>query len=173
MIQNIAIVGLNREKAYEVAKLLATELDMHFFDSLELFEFDNIPRTFSQMLKDYGESYYRKKEKGMIGYVSDFTNCVINLESGMAENIENIKQIKETSLLIYIHMPASMIEKKLIRKKYATKEEQEFFNVDINRIKERIKALKKNSDIMVIDEGSELKVSSQTLRKIKEYYKLI
>ena len=101
MVQNIAIVGLNRTKVYEVAKLLAEQLDMHFFDSLELFEFDNIPRNLSQMLEEYGEEYYRKKEKGMIGYVSGFTNCVINLESGMAESVVNFNQIKETSILIY------------------------------------------------------------------------
>ena len=57
MVQNIAIVGLNRSQAYEVGKLLAEELDMHFFDCLELFEFDNIPRTFPMMLEEFGEKY--------------------------------------------------------------------------------------------------------------------
>ena len=63
MIQNIAIIGLNRDVSYEVAKQLATELDMFFFDALELFEFDNMPKTFSSLLSDFGEKYYRRKEK--------------------------------------------------------------------------------------------------------------
>ena len=172
MIQNIAVVSLNREKSYEVAKLLAKELDMLFFDSLELFEFDNVPRDLSQMLEEYGESHFRKKEKGMIGYVSEFTNCIIHLESGMAETEENLKKIKETSMLIYIHEPASKINKKLEKKAYKTEQEKLFFNVGIDRIKKRISALKKNADIMVNEEGSELKISSQILRKIKEFYNL-
>ena len=170
MVQNIAIVGMNRAKAYEVAKLLAEELDMHFFDCLELFEFDNIPRSFPEMLKTYGEKYYRKKEKGMLKYVAGFNECVIHLESGMCEKEENFKTIKSNCLLVYIHKPTCKITKELSKIKYKTKEEKKFFGISDEKIHDRIKAYKHNADVIVPIQGSALKIVSEILRKIKGYY---
>lgn len=173
MVQNIAIVGLNRKQSYEIAKLLAEELDMHFFDCLELFEFDNIPRSFPTMLKAYGEKYYRKKEKGMLKYVAGFCETVIHLESGMAELKTNIKAVKENCLLIYLHVPASKVKCKLDREKYDTKEEKKFFNIPPARIDERIENLKKGADIVILaSSGSALKLTSEILRQIKAYYQV-
>jgi len=171
MIQNLAIVGLDRKQSYEIAKLLAQELDLYFFDCLELFEFDNIPRTFKVMLEDYGQSYFRKKEKSIIGYASSFNNCVINLESGMAENNSNFTKIKKNCLLIYIHSPASVIHRKLQTRKYNSEVEKKFYNISPVKIQKRIKSLKENSDIIVnASFGSSLKIVSEILRKINIYY---
>ena len=174
MVQNIAIVGLNRSQAYEVGKLLAEELDMHFFDCLELFEFDNIPRTFSEMLEGFGEKYYRKKEKGMVKYASGFNECVINFEGGIAENASNFDTIKDNCLLIYLHQSASYVKKKLDKVKYKSKHEEKFYNISIERISERIKELKAKADIVVpAMQGSPLKITSEILRKIKAYYNVV
>ena len=174
MVQNIAIVGLNRSQSYEVGKQLAEELDMHFFDCLELFEFDNIPRTFNVMLKEFGEQYYRQKEKGMLKYVSGFNECVINLEGGFSEKQINFETIKENCLLIYLHVPASVVKKKNEKTKYKAEQEKQFFDVSVEKINARIKALKDNADIVVpASQGSSLKICSEILRKIKEYYNVL
>ena len=171
MVQNIAIVGLNRSQAYEVGKLLAEELDMHFFDCLELFEFDNIPRTFPMMLEEFGEKYYREKEKGMLKYASGFNECIINLECGFADNKSNFETIKENCLLVYLHIPASKIKKKIEKTKYNTEQEKKFFDVSIETVNARIKALKEGTDIVVpAQNGSALKLCSDILRGIKAYY---
>lgn len=172
MIQNIAIIGINRKEAYEVSKILASELDMHFFDCLELFEFDNLPRTFTQILTEYGEEYYRKKEKGLIAYASGFENCVINMDSGVIETEENIVKIKETCLLIYLHKPASKIKKTLEKEKYVSEQESLFYNINNERLKNRIKILKDSAHIKVVAEGGGLKIASDVIQKIKEYYKI-
>ena len=170
MVQNIAIVGLDRALSYEVGKLLAVELEMHFFDCIELFAFDNAPRTFSVMLAEFGEKHYRTKEKGMLRYVSGFNETVINLESGMASR-ENFKTIKSNSLLIYLHIPAGQVKKKLNKLKNLSKEERKFFNISPEKIEKRIAAYKKNADIIVpAVRGSALKISSDVLRQIKAYY---
>lgn len=173
MVQNIAIVGLNRKQSYEVAKLLAEELDMHFFDCLELFEFDNIPRTLPVMLEEYGEKYYRKKEKGIIKYASGFSETVINLEGGMAELKTNFKSIKQNCLLIYLHVPASKIKSKLSREDYKSKQEKRFFDISMSRLSKRITNLKAGADIIVpASSGSALKLTSEVLRSIKAYYSI-
>lgn len=171
MVQNIAIVGLNRSQAYETAKLLAEELDMHFFDSLELFEFDNIPRTFQVMLEEYGERYYRKKEKGIIGYSGEFTECVLNFEGGVAELKTNLKEIKKNSLLIYIDVKAETIKNKLEKIKYNSTAEKKFYNIPLSKINKRIDNLKSLADITInANSGSQLKIVSNILRAIKKYY---
>jgi len=171
MVQNIAIVGLNRSQAYETAKLLAEELDMHFFDALELFEFDNIPRTFQVLLEEYGEKYYRKKEKGIIGYSSEFSECVLNFEGGVAELKTNIKEIKKNSLLIYLDVNKESLKKTLDNIKYNSLEEKKFYNISLSKIQKRIDNLQACADIVVdANIGSQLKIVSKILRAIKEYY---
>lgn len=171
MVQNIALVGLNRKKAYEVAKMLASELDMFFFDALELFEFDNIPRTFPVMLSEFGEEYYRKKEKGIIGYASEFKNCVINLESGFSEKIENFEKIKTTSLLVYLAEATNIVKEELDKQSFETEEENKFFKVSEETLKQRALSLETNADIIVnASVGSSLKIVSETIRMIKNYY---
>ena len=171
MVQNIAIIGLDRNMAYDVSKTLAGELDMFFFDALELFEFDNIPKTFSSMLKEYGVEYYRGKEKSIIGYSSEFNNCVINLEGGMAENENNFKKLKETCLIVYLAVAPNIVKEKIEKVIYKTPEEEEFFNVDYETLKRRAEALEKNSDVIVnASEGSQLKIVSEIIRAMKNYY---
>lgn len=170
MIENIAVVGLCREQAYEVGKMLAVELDMHFFDCIELFEFDNVPRNLTIMLRDLGEKYYRQKEKGMLKYVSGFNETVINLEAGMCSK-ENFKTIKSNCLLVYLHSPLSVVRKRLAKAKYRSKEEKKFFCISDEKIEKRIMKYKANADIIVqATHGSALKLSSEVLRKIKAFY---
>lgn len=171
MVENIAIIGLDREQSYETAKLLASELDMHFLDTIELFEFDNIPRTLSDMIKEYGLLYFRKKEKGALKYASEFSQTIIHCESGMAMRKANFSSLKENCLIIYLHNSASVIERKLKAKKYKTTEEAKLFKIGIGQIKNRITNLKNNSDIIIDAKNkSTLKLASESLRKIKEFY---
>lgn len=170
MVENIAIVGLNRSQAYEVGKMLATQLEMQFLDCVELFEFDYAPRTLTDMLKEYGQRYYREKEKGTLKYAAGFTETVINLESGMAKK-ENFATIKKNCLLIYLHNPATQVVKNNARQTYRSPEEKRFFNVPYETIKRRIEQYKHNADITINASGcSALKITSEALRRIKAYY---
>ena len=171
MVENIAIIGLNRDQSYEVAKLLASELDMHFLDTIELFEFDNIPRTLSDMIREYGLLYFRKKEKGTLKYASEFSQTIIHCESGMAMRKVNFESLKKNCLVIYLHNSPSVVERKLKAKKFETLEQARIFKISAEQIKNRIANLKKYSDIIVDAKGkSDLKLSSEILRKIKDFY---
>ena len=169
MVQNIAVVGLVRKQAYEVSKILARELDMLFFDCVELFEFDNVPRNLTKMLTEFGERYYRTKEKGMLRYVSEFFNTVINLEAGMASK-ENFKTLKTSCLLVYVHSPLAVVKKKLEAQKYSSKKEKNFYCVSEKKILSRTEKYNKNADIVVSGSGSAAKIVAEIIRKIKELY---
>lgn len=171
MVQNIAIVGLYRKLAYDVAKELAAVLDMHFFDCVELFEFDNIPRDFSTMLREFGEKHYRQKERGMLEYVSGFEETIINLESGMSALKENFKTVKKNCLLIYLHQPLGMVTKRLEKQKYKSSEEQKFFCISREKAEKRIKSLKENCNIMVnASHGSAEKIAQNVMTAMRQFY---
>ena len=171
MIQNIAVVGIDRDIAYEVSKLIASELDMHFLDTIDLFEFDNKPRTLSDILELCGIRYFREKEKGTLKYVSDFNNSVINLESGMAECQGNFKIIKTNCLVVYLKQNTNELFEKLSKKDYKSKALRNFYCVSEKVIGKRDINLSKNADIVInIDGFSPLKTASEVIRQIKIFF---
>lgn len=171
MVQNIAIIGMNRDVAYEVSKLVASQLDMHFMDTIDLFEFDNHPRTLSDMLKQFGLRYFREKEKGTIKYVAGFTNSVINIESGMSVFKNNFKMLKTTSLVIYLKQDIKELEYILAGKKYPDRYVKDFYCLTETNLLNRDDQLSKNADIVVkIYNESVFKIASEVIRQIKLFY---
>ena len=171
MVSNIVIVSLNREISRQVGEILAEELEMHFLDTIELFEFDNIPRSLSDILKENGEKYFREKEKSLTGYASGFENTVINIESGCCLVAKNIKKLKENCLVIYLHFPPNTIKKYLDKKNYETEELKKFYNITLKKIERRAEILSDKADIRIsASNKSFLKLSSEVLRAINAYY---
>lgn len=171
MINNIVILSINRQVSRQVAEMLSEQLQMHFVDTIDLFEFDNIPRSLSDVLALNGERYFREKEKGQCKYVSGFDNTVIHAESGAVMKSANITSFKKNCLVIYLHYPLSNIKNVLKNKKYNSRELKKFFCISDKRLERRIELLKKFSDIVVAGMGkSALKLTSETLRAIDKYY---
>ena len=171
MVSNIVVLSLNRQVSKLVAEMLSEQLEMHMVDTIDLFEFDNIPRSFSDVLALNGERYFREKEKGQCKYVSGFENTIIHAESGIVLKSENIKTFKKNCLAIYLHYPLSAIKAILKKQTYETKELKKFFNINESRILRRIELLRKSSNIIVSGTGkSALRLTSEALRAIDKYY---
>lgn len=171
MINNIVIVGINRKVSRQVGEILTEQLGMHLLDTIELFEFDNIPRTFEDILKEQGVSYYRKKEQGIIGYASEFENTVIHIESGAVNKKANLHRLKEFALVVYLHIPAGKIKDYLNNQEYVSKELKKFFNISLDSVSARIEKLKKQCNIKINAYGkSPLRLSSEIIRAMNEYF---
>ena len=174
MVQNIAIIGLDRDISREVASLVANELEMHFMDTIDLFEFDNKPRDLSEMLKVFGVRHFRKKEKGTIKYVSSFNQTVINFESGSASCKENLKTIKENCLIVYLKKRKPSLIRDLKKKNYASVYLKRFYLLTDNAIKRRNDNLVKYADIVInVDNQSVFKITSELIRQIKAFYGVV
>ncbi|MBQ7466560.1 MAG: hypothetical protein IJS74_00650 [Clostridia bacterium] len=171
MVQNIAIIGLDRDVAYEVSKMVANQLEMHFLDTIDLFEFDNKPRTLSEMLSQFGIRYFRQKEKGTIKYVTGFTNSVINIESGAAEFGGNLKELKTNCLVIYLRQDIRDFLQTMNKKEFKDEILKAFYYASPNAIQRRDNHLLTDADIVIdIYDQSVLKIASEVLRKIKSFY---
>ena len=171
MVQNIAIIGLDRDIAYEVSKMVASELEMHFLDTIDLFEFDNKPRTLSDMLSEFGIRYFRQKEKGTIKYVTGFTNSVINIESGAAEFRGNFKELKTNCLVIYLRQDVREFLQAMNKKQFKDEILKEFYYASPSAIQRRDNNLLTDAHIVIdIYDQSSFKISSEVIRKIKSHY---
>ena len=114
MKKNIAIICLDKAMARSTAQLLADQLTMRFFDMRELFEFDHKPHSFKDMLGDYGITYYRQKELGILKYASDFENIVFNIDSDVLYKKDTLKNLAENFLIIYMHINPALALKIVI-----------------------------------------------------------
>lgn len=173
MIKNIAIIGYKREQAYEVAKLLAEQFEMSFLDTVELFEFDNAPRTQSSMIEEFGMRIYRKKFHSTVKYASFFENTVINVDPSVAYSDSIFKLLKQNCLLIYLNNGTKRVFNYLSKQQYQTKQLKQLYKLSLSNVEKRTKRMRKNADITINTTGvSEFKITSEIIRHIKEFYKV-
>lgn len=171
MIKNIAIIGFKREQAYEVAKLLAEQFDMSLLDTVELFEFDNAPRTQSSMIEEFGMRVYRKKFRSTVKYSSFFENTVINVDPSVAYSNGIFEILKKNCLLIYLNNGTKRIYNYLNKQQYKTKQLKQLYKLSLADVEKRAKRMHDNADITIYATGaSEFKISSEIIRHIKEFY---
>lgn len=171
MIQNIAITSFDREFAKKVGKELSSILDMFYIDTIELYEFDHIPHTMTDMLKAQGVSEFRDKECGTIGYVTDFANTVITFESGAIKRKKNIKKIKNSCEFIYLYKDLECAKTILQNAKYQSTIVKKFFNVPVKTLEIRDNILQKNADFVInITRKSPGMVAKDIIAKITKKY---
>ena len=65
MKQNLLITGYDYDLSNRLAKRLADIFSMRVFDQTELFEFDHMPLSFSEVFKTNGIEYVKKKMKSI------------------------------------------------------------------------------------------------------------
>jgi len=171
MISNIVIVGIDRRLSRQVAEIISEQLGMHFVDTIELFEFDHIPRSLADILESQGEGYFRKKEKGLSGYVSEFENTVIHAESGCVNENDNIETLKQNAVVVYIKKYATSTKRILGEISYENSYLKRFFNISLEKIKARQNLWIESANIVVDAKNySALKVSADSIRAIENYF---
>ena len=171
MITNIVIASIDRKESREVAEIVAEQLGMHVLDTIELFEFDNIPRSLGQILEEQGEQYFRKKEKSLSGYVSEFENTVISVESGCVLEPTNIEKLKTSAIIVYLNKSQKAIKEILKTQNYANKYLAKFYNISLDKIRNRVNLWKNSSDIVInTNNKSSLKVGAEVIRAMEEYF---
>lgn len=101
MKDNIALIGFMGSGKTTIGKILAKYLDMKFIDIDKMIsarEKKNIPEIFEEK----GEQYFRKLEREIVLEESLNNNIVIATGGGVIIDNENIKNLKETSFIVYL-----------------------------------------------------------------------
>ncbi len=169
--KNIAIICLDRTMSRATSQLVAAELGIRFFDMRELFEFDHKPKTFKDMITEYGIKYYRQKENDIISYASTFENVLLNVDGDVSCRKDGLKKLKNNYLIIYLHLSATLAYNIGQKEDYSCYKEKTMYAASKEQINKRIKNLREQADIEVsVSSSSSFKASADVIRAIRKYY---
>lgn len=101
MKANITVIGLVGNFKKTVAKLLSDKLEMIFADVNDIMEFNLIN---TKMIECAGQDYFDKNEAKTIKQLSEYENTVITLNFSSLNKGNNIKILKENSVIIYLKL---------------------------------------------------------------------
>lgn len=166
MKTNITIVCFVNSFEKKVAKALADDLELYYVDVNDFMEFNLI--NSSEVLTTCGADYLTKIERKTVKTVSEFENTVITLDTNMLFDKENIKSLKETSIMVYIQVINKAFENEI---KNAATEDKAHLEVQGLVFEEREKQLLTACDIVVpsnnLNEKSTIK---KVVKAINAYY---
>ena len=102
MKQNLLILSYDYTLSKRLSAKFADNFSMRVFDQRELFEFDHLPRSFSEVLLERGREYVFKKFKSIIKMEFDFENTVFVADYSLADYAYDIfHNIKLANFTIY------------------------------------------------------------------------
>ena len=100
MISNICIIGLIPEFTSQVSMALAEKLEMFYANVDDLIEFELMDkRKFEEVC---GTEYLIQEEKSIVRKICSYENTLLTLKYSVLNNEENIRNIRDNCLLIYI-----------------------------------------------------------------------
>ena len=98
---NIALVGMMGCGKTTIGKLIAKDLNFSFIDTDKLIvEKEN--RSINKIFEENGEEYFREIETSILIKTLNNDNQIISTGGGIIKKDENIKLLKEKSIVIYL-----------------------------------------------------------------------
>ena len=100
-MRNIVLVGFMGTGKTVVAKALARDMGKTYVSTDDLIEARE-KRAIGEIFRDNGEPYFREIEKEVIREVSGETDQVIDAGGGVVLDGENMKNLRETGIIICV-----------------------------------------------------------------------
>jgi len=169
---NIYLIGFMGSGKSTVGRKLATELNWNFIDLDNIVEEQEglpIPVIF----KSHGESYFREAESRALKSVSNRSGLVVACGGGTPCSTENMAEIKESGIVVYLNMTVkalvSRLEKsKTIRPLLASKGKEDLETTVEKLFKERTPWYEQ-ADIIAESLNADIeKIAMQLAARIKE-----
>ena len=167
---NIILMGLDYFYTLEVGKLLADQLEMYFLDSQGLYEFDIRPKTIDDIVSEFGMEYYRKAQSGTVKYICSFNSSILAIESGVVLNPENMDRLDKYGLIVYIRQTKDLLHTLYENTSNLSAVKKQIYHLSDADIYTRDEKLKIASEIIVEDNGEQLRCVSEIVKGIKKFY---
>ena len=163
MADNIVVFGLNNNYVKTIGKMLADELEMFFADVLDLLKFDFIDLV--QANNIVGKDYILKQEKSKIKTLATYDNTVISVDYRSINNDENLENLKQGCLLVYLKMDEKTLND--VNKYYKAANEFDLFLEDFEN-----NILENKSNVVCDISNLKLEdVVNKIMASITDYYK--
>ena len=173
MKQNLLIVSYDYDKSKEIAKILANDFSLRVFDQKELFEFDHLPLSFSEVFQRNGRNYVLKKMKSIIKTELEFDDVVFIADVCFAENCDDIfYKILLSNFVVFLYKDTAEEILELNIKEYKTIQEKEFCVLNNNEHQKRKDLIYNGcSDVKIdITNLTQDEIVSKIVDEIKKYY---
>ena len=112
MAKNIVLIGYRATGKTTVGRLIAQRLGWKFVDTDVLIE-QRAKKSIAEIVAQEGWQGFRRREKEVIAEVSVKKNMVIAVGGGAVINKENVKNLKQNGILIWLKANADTIAKRL------------------------------------------------------------
>jgi len=99
-----------------IGPILANTLGWNFLDLDKAIEEEEAMKI-TEIFETEGEEYFRKKELEMLKAISKKNHLIVALGGGTIVNRKNLKLLKETGRLIYLHSSPEIAYKRLVFKR--------------------------------------------------------
>ncbi len=111
--KNIFICGFMASGKSTLGKNLAEKIDWPYRDLDNEIE-EREGKTIRDIFNEYGESYFRKKERKYLVDLSNNFHGVISLGGGALQNQQIVDQVKQHGLLLFIDTPLEQITQRVL-----------------------------------------------------------
>lgn len=173
MKQNMMIVSYDYDVSKRIGEKLADAFSMRTLDMISLFEFDNYPNTFNEVLKINGKVYIEKAFRSILKMELDFDNVVFVANMGFADKHEDLfYKVKLSNFVILLKKDIETEIDEIENKKFETIEQKEFFYVDRQSLLDQETILQNGLVDIVIDISNltDDEIVEKIIDKIKIYY---
>ncbi len=116
MAKNIILIGYRATGKTTVGRFIAQRLGWEFVDTDVLIE-QQAKKSIAEIVAQEGWQGFRRREKEVIAEVSAKENMVIAVGGGAVINTENVKNLKQNGILIWLKANADTIAKRLLKDK--------------------------------------------------------
>lgn len=169
MKYNIALIGFMGSGKTTVGKVLAKSLDMKFVD-IDRAISCKVKKTIPEIFEEFGEAYFRDLERSIIEEESADNNIVISTGGGAIIDNVNIKNLKNSSFVVFLDCDIETIYERVKRSKHRP------LLLNSNNLLEHITNLHEKRQLLYeISSDFSIKINSTTniydsVEKIKNAY---
>lgn len=173
MKQNLLLTSYDYDVSKRLAGELAESFSMRVLNQIELFEFDNMPNTFKDVLEKNGLDYVKKEMNSIIKMELDFDDTVFVANINFADTMQDLfYKIKLSNFVILLKKDIEQEIKELECKKFETEEEKCFFVSNRIELEKREQILIQDCADIVVDitNLTDEQIVENIVDKIKTYY---
>jgi shikimate kinase len=109
---NVVLMGYRGTGKTSVGRLLAIKLERPFFDSDELVKVSS-GESVREMVAGKGWDFFRRVEKQIVAELSGKDGCIVALGGGAVLDEENVRNLKERGVFIWLEAEAQTIAERL------------------------------------------------------------
>ena len=173
MKQNILVVSYDYNLSLDLANRLAEYFSMRVLSEVDLFEFDNVPRSLSEMVALRGPEYVKEQLGREVKSSTEFENIIFVADLNMADTCKLFfEQIVQSFNIVLLSKNVEVEELELSKYNFNDYEKEIFYQTKGDLMLKK-QVLSEICDVKLdVDGLTELEIFLKAVSDIKNIYNL-